>query len=52
MILQIVSGLPKRVIPCAQIAVGDKKDAYDVGDMNGNFFSLCSGIWSFYLGFL
>ena len=39
--------LPKRVIPCAQIAVGDKKDAYDVGDMNGNFFSYVAAFGAF-----
>jgi diacylglycerol kinase (ATP) len=35
------------VIPCAQIAVGDKKDAYDVGDMNGNFFSYVAAFGAF-----
>lgn len=39
--------LPKRVIPCAQIAVGDKKSAYDVGDMNGNFFSYVAAFGAF-----
>ena len=39
--------LPKRVIPCAQIAVGDKKGAYDVGDMNGNFFSYVAAFGAF-----
>lgn len=31
--------LPKRILKAAEIVVGDKYQAYDVGEMNGNYFT-------------
>lgn len=31
--------LPKRILPAAKVAIGENCHAYDVGDMNGNYFT-------------
>ncbi len=40
-------GLPKRVLPAAKVAVGDKKIPCDVGDMNGMYFSYVAAFGAF-----
>lgn len=39
--------LPHRVLPAAEIASGERRAAYDVGDMNGMYFSYVSAFGAF-----
>lgn len=39
--------LPKRVIPAAKIAVGNRCHAYDVGEMNGKIFTYVTAFGAF-----
>ena len=39
--------LPRRVMSAAKVAVGDHKDAYDVGEMNGMYFSYVAAFGAF-----
>ena len=39
--------LPKRVIPAAEVAAGDRCHAYDVGEMNGQYFSYVAAFGAF-----
>ena len=39
--------LPRRVLSAAKVAVGDCRNAYDVGEMNGMFFSYVAAFGAF-----
>lgn len=39
--------LPRRVMPAAKIATGDRSKAFDVGEMNGTFFSYVTAFGAF-----
>ncbi len=39
--------LPRRVLPATNIAVGDRSDYYDVGEMNGQYFSYVAAFGAF-----
>ena len=39
--------LPKRVISAAEVAAGDRCHAYDVGEMNGQYFSYVAAFGAF-----
>lgn len=39
--------LPRRVLPAAAVAAGEQRAAYDVGDMNGMYFSYVAAFGAF-----
>lgn len=39
--------LPRRVVPAARIAVGEQCQAFDVGEMNGSYFSYVTAFGAF-----
>lgn len=39
--------LPRRVLPAAYVATGERRAAYDVGDMNGMYFSYVAAFGAF-----
>lgn len=39
--------LPRRILPAARVAVGDQSGVYDVGEMNGMFFSYVAAFGAF-----
>lgn len=39
--------LPRRVVPAAKIAVGEQCQPYDVGEMNGNYFTYVTAFGAF-----
>lgn len=39
--------LPRRIVPAAEVAVGSQSSAYDVGEMNGMYFSYVAAFGAF-----
>lgn len=39
--------LPKQILKAAQVAAGDNKNAYDIGEMNGNYFTYIAAFGAF-----
>lgn len=39
--------LPKRVVPAAKVAVGNRCQAFDIGDMNGSYFTYVTAFGAF-----
>lgn len=39
--------LPKRILPAAEVAAGDRSHAYDIGELNGDYFTYVAAFGAF-----